>query len=102
MFNIAKKKIGWETFWDSVKFTWDSTFVVALVPRDAIEIKPKSNTALYIYKDFSETTFIVLKIVILTVLKYECVWLLCLNQVGKSKKGNQITPSFCPKLPRFS
>ena len=44
MFNIAKK-IGWETFWDSVKFTWDSTFVDALGPRDAIEIKPKSNTA---------------------------------------------------------
>ena len=45
MFNIAKKKLGWETFWDSVKFTWDSTFVDALGPRDAIEIKPKSNTA---------------------------------------------------------
>ena len=44
MFNIAKKKIGRETFWDSVKFTWDSTFVDALGPRDAIEIKPKSNT----------------------------------------------------------
>ena len=47
MFNIAKKKKknkGWETFWDSVKFTWDSTFVDALGPRDAIEIKPKSNT----------------------------------------------------------
>ena len=43
MFNIAKK-IGWETFWDSVKFTWDSTFVDALGPRDPIEIKPKSNT----------------------------------------------------------
>ena len=43
MFNIAKK-IGWETFWDSVKFAWDSTFVDALGPRDAIEIKPKSNT----------------------------------------------------------
>ena len=42
MFNIAKK--GWETFWDSVKFTWDSSFVDALGPRDAIEIKPKSNT----------------------------------------------------------
>ena len=45
MFNIAKK-IGWETFWDSVKFTWNSTFVDGLGPRDAIEIKPKSNTAL--------------------------------------------------------
>ena len=43
MFNIAKK-IGWETFWNSVKFTWDSTFVDALGPRDPIEIKPKSNT----------------------------------------------------------
>ena len=43
MFNIAKK-LGWEIFWDSVKFTWDSTFVDALGPRDAIEIKPKSNT----------------------------------------------------------
>ena len=48
MFNIAKKKkkkIGWEIFWNSVKFTWDSTFVDALGPRDPIEIKPKSNTA---------------------------------------------------------
>ena len=45
MLNIAKK-LGWETFWDSVKFTWDSTFVDALGPRDAIEIKPKSNTEL--------------------------------------------------------
>ena len=44
MFNIAKK-IGWETFLDAVKFTWDSTFFDALGPRDAIEIKPKSNTA---------------------------------------------------------
>ena len=44
MFNIAKK-LGWETFWYSVKFTWDSTFVDALGPRDVIEIKPKSNTA---------------------------------------------------------
>ena len=44
VFNIAKKKIGWETLWDSVKFTWDSSFVDALGPRDAIEIKPKSNT----------------------------------------------------------
>ena len=47
MFNIAKKKkkkqVG-ETFWDSVKFTWDSTSVDALGSRDAIEIKPKSNT----------------------------------------------------------
>ena len=41
---ILQKKLGWETFWDSVKFTWDSTFVDALDPRDAIEIKPKSNT----------------------------------------------------------
>ena len=48
MFNIAKKK-GWETFWDSVKFTRYSTFVDALGPRDAIEIKPKSNTAIYDY-----------------------------------------------------
>ena len=45
MFNISKK-IGWETFWDSVKFTWDSTFVDGLGPWDAIEIKPKSNTVL--------------------------------------------------------
>ena len=45
MLNIAKKKLGWETYWDSVKFTWDSTFVDALGPRDPIEIKPKSNTA---------------------------------------------------------
>ena len=44
MFNIAKKKLGWETLWDSVKFTWNSSFVDALGPRDAIEIKPKSNT----------------------------------------------------------
>ena len=44
MFNIAKK-LGWETFLDSVKFTWDSTFVDALGPRDPIEIKPKSKTA---------------------------------------------------------
>ena len=51
MFNIAKK-LGWETFLDSVKFTWDSTFVDALGPRDPIEIKPKSNTGkcIYIYK----------------------------------------------------
>ena len=26
----------------------------------------------------------------------------CGNQVGKSKKDNQITPSFYLKLPRFS
>ena len=38
--------IGWETFRDSVKFTWDSTFVDALGPMDAIKIKPKSNTGL--------------------------------------------------------
>ena len=38
------KKLGWGTFWDSVKFTWVSTFVDALDPRDPIEIKPKSNT----------------------------------------------------------
>ena len=42
VFNIAKKL----SFRDSVKFTWDSTFVDALGPRDAIEIKPKSNTGL--------------------------------------------------------
>ena len=36
--------MGWETFGDSVKFTWDSTFADALGPRDAIEIKSKSNT----------------------------------------------------------
>ena len=49
MFNIAKKKKkGWETFLDSVKFTWDSTFVDALGPRDAIEIKPKSNTVSFL------------------------------------------------------
>ena len=48
-FNIAKKKKGscWETFWDSVKFTWDSTFVDALGPRDAIEINHKSNTGYF-------------------------------------------------------
>ena len=28
-----------------MKFTWDSTFVDAYGPRDAIEIKPISNTA---------------------------------------------------------
>ena len=39
------KFIGWETFWDTVKFTWDSIFVDALGPREAIEIKLKSNTA---------------------------------------------------------
>ena len=44
MFNIAKKRIGWETLRDTVNFTWDSTFVDAMGPRDAIEIKPKSNT----------------------------------------------------------
>ena len=49
MLNIAKKKKkkkkkGWETLWDSVKFTWDSTFVDALGPRDRIDIKPKFNT----------------------------------------------------------
>ena len=48
MFNIAKK-LGWETFWDSVKFTWDSTFVDALGPRNPIEIKPKSNTELFFH-----------------------------------------------------
>ena len=48
MFNIAKK-LGWETFWDSVKFTWDSTFVDALGPRDPIEIKPKSNTDIFMF-----------------------------------------------------
>ena len=44
-FNITKK-LGLETFWDTIKFTWDSTFVDALGPRDTIEIKPKSNTEL--------------------------------------------------------
>ena len=44
VFNIAKTIMGWETFGDSVKFTWDSTFVDAQGPRDTIEIKPKSNT----------------------------------------------------------
>ena len=48
MFNIAKK-LGWETFLDSVKFTWDSTFVDALGPRDPIEIKPKSNTEVVVW-----------------------------------------------------
>ena len=43
MFNIAKN-IGWETFRESLNVSWDSTFVDALGPRDAIEIKPKSNT----------------------------------------------------------
>ena len=28
----------------TVKFTWDSSFADGLGPRDAIEIKPKSNT----------------------------------------------------------
>ena len=50
MFNIAKK-LGWETFWDSVKFTWDSFFVDALGPRDAIEIKPKSITVVFGHVD---------------------------------------------------
>ena len=42
------QKLGNKTFWDSVKFSWDSHFVDALGPRDAIEIKPKSNTV-YLY-----------------------------------------------------
>ena len=53
---MLQKKLGWETFWDSVKFTWDSTFVDALGPRDAIEIKPKSNTG-PVYCDY----FIILR-----------------------------------------
>ena len=36
--------ISWETFWDSVKLAWDSTFVDALGPRDVLKTKPKSNT----------------------------------------------------------
>ena len=56
MFNIAKK-IGWETFWDSVKFTWDSTFVDTLGPRGAIEIKPKSNTGIS-YEMFAILKFV--------------------------------------------
>ena len=32
-----------------MKFTWDSTFVDALGPREAIEIKPKSNTVMHIH-----------------------------------------------------
>ena len=49
MFNIAKKLnklkiVSWETFLDSVKLAWDSTFVDALGPRDAVKPKPKSNT----------------------------------------------------------
>ena len=60
MFNIEKKKKkkkkSWETLWDSVKFTWDSTFVDALGPRDRIDIKPKSNTGyreVLLYEYFS-------------------------------------------------
>ena len=41
-----KYQFGNKTFRDSPKFTWDSSFVEGLGPRDAIEIKPKSNTAL--------------------------------------------------------
>ena len=57
MFNIAKK-LGWETLWDSVKFTLDSTFVDALGPRDPIEIKPKSNTefSYYIFQRVNNDT----------------------------------------------
>ena len=42
--NIAKNTSMEITFQDSVKIAWDSTFVDALGPRDAIEINPKSNT----------------------------------------------------------
>ena len=52
MFNVSKKKNRLETFWDSVKFTWDSTFVNALGPRDPIEIKPNSNTVVAVYSKY--------------------------------------------------
>ena len=42
--NIAKNISMEITFRDSVKIAWDSTFVDALGPRDAIEINHKSNT----------------------------------------------------------
>ena len=58
VFNIAKKtKTGWESFWHSVKFTWDSTFVDALDPKDAIETKPKSNTRRTSPKQYAPSTF---------------------------------------------
>ena len=46
MFTLQnKKKYHFGNFLGlSKKFTWDSSFVDALGPRDAIEIKPKSNT----------------------------------------------------------
>ena len=44
LFNIAQKFVSWETFWDSVKLAWDSTFVDALGPKDSLKMKPKSNT----------------------------------------------------------
>ena len=48
MFNIHNaKKIGWETFWVSVKFTWDSTLLLSWVPGTPIEIKPKSITVVF-------------------------------------------------------
>ena len=39
------KNVSLETFWDSEKLAWDSTFVDALGPRHAVKTKPKSNTA---------------------------------------------------------
>ena len=47
---LTLQKIGKEIFWDSVKFTWDSSFVDALGPGHTIEIKPKSNTGLILLK----------------------------------------------------
>ena len=45
MLNIAKQyRLRNLTFIDSVKFTYGSTFVDALGPREAIEIKSNSNT----------------------------------------------------------
>ena len=48
VFNIANhnhlKNVSLETFWDSIKLAWNSTYVDAMVPRDAVNIKPKSNT----------------------------------------------------------
>ena len=44
MLTLQKVSVWKLNFQDSVKFTQDSTFVDALGPKDAIEIKPKSNT----------------------------------------------------------
>ena len=48
--------MGLETLRDSVKFTRDSTFVDALGPRDAIEMKPKSNR--YIFPENQKKLFL--------------------------------------------